>query len=93
VQYISTRDSRPRPEALAFDEVLLAGLARDGGLYVPASWPRLEADALRALRGRSYAEIALAVVAPFIGDTIERGALKRLIERAYAGFGHAAVAP
>jgi threonine synthase len=93
VQYISTRDSRPRPEALAFDEVLLAGLARDGGLYVPASWPRLEADALRALRGRSYAEIALAVVAPFIGDAIERGALKRLIERAYAGFGHAAVAP
>jgi threonine synthase len=93
VPYISTRDSRPRPEALAFDEVLLAGLAPDGGLYVPAAWPRLEAAALRALRGRSYAEIALAVVAPFVGDAIDRPALERLIERAYAGFGHAAVAP
>jgi threonine synthase len=93
VQYISTRDGRPRPETLGFEDVLLAGLARDGGLYVPAAWPRLEADALRALRGRSYGEIATAVVAPFIGDAIERTALERLIERAYAGFGHSAVAP
>jgi threonine synthase len=93
VHYISTRDSRARPETLGFEDVLLAGLARDGGLYVPASWPRLLPDAIRGLRGKSYAEIALAVVAPFIGDAIERGALERLIERAYAGFGHAAVAP
>jgi threonine synthase len=93
VHYISTRDGRSRPEALAFEDVLLAGLARDGGLYVPAVWPRLDASAIRALRGRSYAEITLAVVAPFIGDAMERGALERLIERAYAGFGHAAVAP
>ena len=93
MDYISTRDTRARPETLAFEDVLLAGLARDGGLYVPVAWPRLTPDAIRGLRGKSYAEIALAVVAPFIGDAIETPALERLIERAYAGFGHAAVAP
>src|SRR5216683_2986420 len=93
VHYISTRDRRSRPERLSFGEMLLAGLARDGGLYVPAEWPRFDADRVRALAGRSYAEIAVAVVAPFIGEEIEAAALDRLVDAAYAGFGHAAVAP
>src|SRR6266851_7943947 len=93
VHYISTRDRRSRPERLSFGEMLLAGLARDGGLYVPVEWPRFDADRVRALAGRSYAEIAIAVVAPFIGDEIEAAALGRLVDAAYAGFGHAAVAP
>jgi threonine synthase len=93
VQYLSTRDGRPRPERLAFDQVLLAGLARDGGLYVPADWPRIEPDRIRALRGRSYAEIATSVIAPFVGATIDGATLRRIVETAYAGFGHAAVAP
>jgi threonine synthase len=93
VPYISTRDARISPERLSFEEVLLAGLAPDGGLYVPASWPVLTADALRALRGRSYAEIAQAVIAPFLDGAIAEGELRGLIESAYRGFGHAAVAP
>jgi threonine synthase len=93
VHYISTRDGRPRPERLSFEDVLLAGLAPDGGLYVPAEWPRLEAEQLRALRGRSYAEIAAGIIAPFLGDALERGTLDALVTRAYGGFDHAAVAP
>lgn len=93
MHYISTRDGRTRPERLSFNDVLLAGLARDGGLYVPADWPHLDASELRALRGRPYAEIAAAVIAPFVGDAIDRTALDRIVGAAYAGFGHAAVAP
>jgi threonine synthase len=93
VHYISTRDGRSRPERLSFDEMLLAGLARDGGLYVPAEWPHFDAGQIRALAGRSYAEIAAAVIAPFIGDAVDPAALRRLVDATYAGFGHAAVAP
>jgi threonine synthase len=93
VQYISTRDGRARPERLSFDAMLLAGLAPDGGLYVPTEWPRFDHDRIRALRGRSYAEIAAAVIAPFVGDAIEPGALERLTAAVYGGFRHAAVAP
>jgi threonine synthase len=93
VRYLSTRDARTPPERLSFEDVLLAGLAPDGGLYVPEAWPRLEADALRRMRGYSYAEIAASVLAPFLGNEIEPKSLKSLIIGAYAGFGHAAVAP
>jgi threonine synthase len=93
VRYVSTRDARTPPERLSFEDVLLAGLAPDGGLYVPEEWPRLDADQLRHMRGYSYAEIAGEVVAPFIGSEIEPEALGALIAGAYAGFSHAAVAP
>jgi threonine synthase len=93
VRYISTRDARTPPERLSFEDVLLAGLAPDGGLYVPEDWPRLEANQIRHMRGYSYAEIAETVVAPFIGPEIEPKALGALIAGAYAGFSHAAVAP
>jgi threonine synthase len=93
VEYISTRDARKPPERLSLEDVLLGGLAPDGGLYVPADWPSLGADALRRLRGRRYAELAVEVIAPFAGDAIGRATLERLAEAAYAGFGHAAVAP
>ena len=68
--YISTRDTQKPPQALPFDEVLLAGLAPDGGLYVPASFPAVAADQLRALKGKSYAETALAVTTPFLDGVI-----------------------
>ena len=64
MRYISTRGQAP---VLEFDDVLLAGLARDGGLYLPESWPRLSADDIRSLRGLSYPELAMRVVAPFVG--------------------------
>lgn len=93
MHYISTRDGRSRPERLGFDEMLLAGLARDGGLYLPEAWPHFDADRIRSLAGRSYAEIAVAVMAPFIGEAIDAAALRRIVDAAYAGFDHAAVAP
>ncbi len=92
MRYVSTRGSAP---ALAFDDVLLAGLARDGGLYIPEHWPQFSPAEWRALRDRPYAEIAYAVMRPFVGGTIADADLKRLCAETYtpAVFGHAAVAP
>ncbi len=90
MRYISTRGQAP---SLAFDDVLLAGLARDGGLYVPEAWPQFSPAEWRTLRDRPYAEIAAAVLRPFVGGTIADNDLKRLAAETYAGFGHPAVAP
>ena len=90
MQYVSTRGQAP---VLSFDQALLTGLATDGGLYVPDDWPQIPPASLAALSGRSYAEIAMAVVAPFIGDTIARPVLQQMVDDTYAGFDHAAVAP
>ncbi|MGD1876583.1 MAG: threonine synthase [Kiloniellaceae bacterium] len=90
MRYLSTRGDAP---VLSFDEVLLAGLARDGGLYLPESWPQFSAGEIRALAGKPYAEIAFAVLKPFVGDSIAEADLKRILDETYAGFGHEAVAP
>ena len=90
MNYVSTRGAAPK---LPFDDVLLAGLARDGGLYVPESWPRWSRPEFRALRGLSYAETAYRVIRPFVGGTIPDDALGTLVAEAYAGFDHPAVAP
>lgn len=90
MRYISTRGSAP---ALAFDEVLLAGLARDGGLYVPESWPRLSKAELSALRGLDYPELAYRVMRPFVGGRIADETFAALVRDAYAGFEHKAIAP
>lgn len=90
MRYISTRGTAPD---LAFDEVLLTGLARDGGLYVPAEWPQLSTDDLRSMAGKTYNEIAFQVIKPFIGGTIEDADLKQIIDRAYATFEDGEVAP
>jgi threonine synthase len=90
VRYISTRGRAP---TLPFDDVLLTGLARDGGLYVPDEWPSFDADALRALRGLPYAELAARLMQPFLGDAIDPATFRRIAADAYAGFDHQAVAP
>lgn len=90
MRYVSTRGAAP---ALAFEDVLLAGLAGDGGLYVPESWPLLTPEQLTDLRGRSYAEAALAVIRPYVAGSMDEADLEAAIEDAYAGFGHAAVTP
>lgn len=90
MSYISTRGQAP---ALAFDDVLLAGLARDGGLYVPAVWPKLTPDDLRRFRGLSYAELAVEVMLPFLGGTIDRTDFTKLVNAAYGTFQHKAVVP
>lgn len=90
MRYISTRGTAP---ILPFDDVLLTGLARDGGLYVPERWPTLSAEALRGLRGRHYTDIAMAVMTPFVERTIATDRLRAIVEATYAGFDHEAVAP
>jgi threonine synthase len=90
VRYISTRGAAP---ALGFTDVLLAGLARDGGLYVPERWPTLSADDIRKLRGQSYEQVAFRIMQPFIGAEIADGELQAMIAGAYGAFRHRAVAP
>lgn len=90
MKYISTRGSAP---ALDFDDALLAGLARDGGLYLPEAWPALTAETLTGLAGRPYAEIAARVVAPFMAGSALMDELDEIAAETYAGFGHAATAP
>ncbi len=90
MDYISTRGAAP---TLGFAEALLAGLARDGGLYVPLTVPLLPPDAIRALRGVPYPEAAARIMAPFVGEDFSPDDIKSLSEAAYSGFHHAAVAP
>jgi threonine synthase len=90
VRYISTRGEAPN---LGFSEVMLTGLARDGGLYAPLTPPRASPAEIRALSGLSYAEAATRLIAPFVDDEIDRAELAALAEDAYAGFRHAATAP
>jgi threonine synthase len=72
---------------------MLAGLARDGGLYVPEAWPRLEPQAIASFAGRSYAEVAVEVIRPFTDDSVSAADLARMAREAYGNFRHPAVAP
>lgn len=89
MHYVSTRGEAPK---LDFEEVLLAGLARDGGLYLPETWPTIAPEAIAALAGRPFAEVATTVVHPFTGG-LARAELARMAEEAYGAFGHPAVTP
>jgi len=90
LDYVSTRGSAP---VLGFDDVLLAGLARDGGLYLPREWPHFSPAEIRAMRGLSYPELAARVMRPFMAGSVAEPALSRLCAESYAGFSHPAVAP
>src|SRR5256884_5855654 len=72
---------------------LLAGLARDGGLYVPEFWPVFAPERIAALAGLPYAELALEILRPFVDDAIPEGDLARMTREAYGAFRHPAVAP
>ncbi len=87
MQYISTRGQAP---ALGFQDVFLAALARDGGLYVPESWPTLD---MKTLDGRRFVEVAEAVCTPYLGGEIEPADFRAILESAYGRFRHPAVAP
>ena len=90
MRYVSTRGEAP---PLGFMDVTLAGLARDGGLYVPETWPRLSPETIAGFAGRPYAEVAVEVIRPFVGDTISEADLSRLAREAYGTFRHPAVVP
>lgn len=94
MKYITTRSSQA--EAKGFQDVLLAGLASDGGLYVPAELPQLSKDDIRQLRGLPYNELAFAIIKPFVGGEIDDTTLKQLIDDSYKTsdiFSHKSVAP
>jgi threonine synthase len=90
VLHVSTRGEAP---AISFTDALLAGLARDGGLYVPERWPALSRDAIAAFAGRRYAEVAKAVMGALVDGEIAAPDLGRMIAAAYAPFRHPSVAP
>jgi len=90
MNYISTRGQAPK---LKFADVLLAGLASDGGLYVPETLPTFSRDEIASWASLSYAELAFTVIKPFVDDCISDADLKRMIDETYAGFNHSAVAP
>ncbi|ROT94960.1 threonine synthase [Altererythrobacter sp. FM1] len=90
MEYVSTRGSAP---ALDFESVTLAGLASDGGLYLPNAWPRFSAAEIAALRGLPYPQLAAKVMQPFVGDSLSPERLLELCEQAYGRFAHAAVTP
>jgi len=90
LRYISTRGKAP---VLNFEEVVLTGLARDGGLYLPESWPQFSEDDIRSLAGKSYAEAAAFLLQPFLGDCIAPADFRAMTEKAYAAFSHKAVVP
>ena len=90
MKYVSTRGEAP---TLAFDDVLLTGLARDGGLYVPESWPTFSADEIARFKGLRYSDLAFRVIQPFVDGAIADADLKCIIEEAYSHFDTDEVAP
>lgn len=90
MKYISTRGNCPEQ---TFEQVLLTGLAPDGGLYVPKELPHFSTQEISSWKDLSYPELALKIIAPFIDDEIPADALRSIIEESYAEFDHPEVAP
>ena len=90
LRYVSTRGSA---ESVGFEDVLLAGLAPDGGLYLPESWPQLSPAMLSSFAGRPYYEVAAAVMQPYLGNAMTAPAFLEICRASYDGFHHPAVAP
>ncbi len=90
MKYISTRGDAP---ILGFNDVLLAGLARDGGLYVPESWPQLSLETIKGFAGKPYADVAFEVMWPYVSEDLDEAAFRGMIAQAYDSFDHKAVAP
>ncbi|HEV7276909.1 MAG TPA: threonine synthase [Devosiaceae bacterium] len=90
MQFVSTRGRAP---ALGFSDAVLTGLASDGGLYLPQTWPQVSAAEIAGYANRPYAEIAFDVISRFTGDEIPDADLRRIVDEAYATFQHPSVAP
>jgi len=90
MHFVSTRGQAP---ALSFSDAILAGLARDGGLYVPQTWPQLDSATIASFATAPYATIAARVIAPFLGDEFPAGAVESMIAEAYATFRHPSATP
>ncbi|MBL4693312.1 MAG: threonine synthase [Magnetovibrio sp.] len=83
MKYISTRGKAPK---LAFDDVLLTGLARDGGLYLPETWPKFSADEITEMKSMSYEQVAVKVMLPFVEGSIDEATLSKIVDETYKVF-------
>ncbi|MBL4802503.1 MAG: threonine synthase [Emcibacter sp.] len=90
MKYVSTRGQAPE---LGFEDVLLTGLARDGGLYVPVEVPTFSADEIRSFRGKSYQDVAFAVMKPFVCPDISEDDFEEIVAKAYSTFRHKTIVP
>ena len=90
MQFVSTRGQAP---VLGFSDAVLAGLATDGGLYVPATWPQIDTTEIASFAGKPYADVAYAVISRFVDGDIPADTLKAIIDDAYASFRHPSVTP
>ncbi|WP_313349460.1 threonine synthase [Paracoccus sp. (in: a-proteobacteria)] len=90
MRYVSTRGRAP---VLDFEQAMMTGLARDGGLYLPEAIPMFSADEIARFEGLPYEEVARRVISPFVGESFSDADLRGAIARAYAGFDHIARAP
>lgn len=90
MQYLSTRGAAP---PVSFEDALLAGMAPDGGLYLPEAWPAVTHDQIRGFAGRAYADVAQMILAPFVDRAFDLSTLRQTTRDSYATFDHPAVAP
>ncbi|MET3926453.1 threonine synthase [Devosia sp. 2618] len=90
MQFVSTRGQAP---VLGFSDAVLAGLASDGGLYVPQSWPQISSAEIAGFAGKPYADVAYAIISRFTGDEIAPAKLKAIIDESYAAFRRPSVTP
>jgi threonine synthase len=93
MKYISTRADGAQAKPIGFLDAVLAGLAPDGGLYVPETWPSFTTDEIAAFAGRPYAEVAAAVLGKFADGEIPQDVLDEMCAEAYATFAHSATCP
>ena len=90
MHFVSSRGQAP---ALSFSDAMLAGLASDGGLYLPETWPQVSPAEIAAYAGKPYAEVAFDIIRRFAGRDIADADLADMIDAAYQGFRHPSVAP
>src|SRR5689334_1069348 len=90
MQFVSTRGEAP---VLGFSDAVLSGLANDGGLYLPETWPQISPAEIAGFAGKPYSEVAYAVISRFVGDEIPAAKLKAIIDAAYLTFRHPSVTP
>ena len=90
MRFVSTRGDAP---VLSFSDAILAGLARDGGLYLPETWPQFSPLEIAAFAGENYASVAASIVAPFAAGCLTRDEILVHAKGAYGGFRHSAITP
>ncbi len=90
MKYVSTRGSAPD---LSFADVVMTGLARDGGLYVPETWPQISRQDLASFEKLTYPELAVRILTPFVGDDISPDVFENIVFDAYSGFSNDLIAP